>query len=78
MDCRTKKIIDIALIMDKKKYATNEVISRRVNNYDYQEHTKITHSDIHIKISTETNIKGVHHVLYLFPDGKSELTFEFD
>ena len=76
LDCRVKRIIDIALIMNKGKYKTNEVIIRRINNYNYNEHTTITHNDIHIKISTETNIKGVENVLYLYPDGESELTFE--
>ena len=78
MNCRTKKIIDITLIMDKSKYATNEVLSRRVNNYDYNYHTIISYNDIRIKISTETNIKGVYNVLYLFPNGESKLTFEFN
>ena len=78
VDCRTEKIIAVALIMDKDKYATNEVVSRRINNYHYQENTIVTHDDKHIRISTETNIKGVHNVLMLFPNGDSKLTFEFN
>ncbi len=78
LDCRTRKMIAIALIMDRNKFATNEVISRRINNYHYEENTEVTHDDKHIKISTETNIKGVHNVLMIFPNGVSKLTFEFD
>lgn len=77
-DCRTNKIIAIALIMNKEKYATNEVVNRRINNYHYQENTVVTHDNEHIKVSTETNVKGVYNVLMLFPDGVSKLHFEFD
>lgn len=54
--------------MDKEKYTTNEVVSRRINNYHYQENTNVTHDNTHIKISTETNIKGVYDVLIIFLD----------
>ena len=78
VDYRKEKMITVALIMDKDKYVTNEVVSRRINNYHYQKNTIVTHNEKHIKISTETNVKGVHNVLMLFPDGESKLTFEFD
>jgi len=77
MDVRKEKMISIALIMDKDDYKINETINRRLNKYDFQEHTSITHDDKQIKISTETNIKGVYNVLIIYPDGMSKLDFEF-
>ena len=35
-------MIAIALIMDRNKFATNEVISRRINNYHYDTEIKLT------------------------------------
>ncbi|MBR2886050.1 MAG: hypothetical protein IKB93_14880 [Clostridia bacterium] len=77
MDIRKEKMISIALIMEKDNYIINETINRRINKYDFQEHTSITHDDKQIKISTETNIKGVYNVLIIYPDGMSKLDFEF-
>ena len=70
-------MISIALIMNNGNYELNETINRRINNYDFQEHTAITHDDRQIKISTETNIKGVYNVLIIYHDGMSKLDFEF-
>lgn len=64
--------------MDKNNYEINETVSRRINNYSFQSNTTITHNDKYIKISTETSIKGVHNVLFLFPNGMSKLDFEFN
>lgn len=77
MDIRKEKMISIALIMEKDNYIINETINRRINKYDFQESTSITHNDEQIKIRTETNIKGVYNVLILYPDGMSKLDFEF-
>lgn len=77
-DIRTEKMTSIAVIMDKYNYEKNENINRRINNYDFQANTTITHNDKHIKISTETSIKGVHYVLFLFSNGTSILDFEFN
>ena len=77
-DIRTEKLIFIAVIMDKYNYETNETIKRRINNYDFQANTNITHNDRCIKISTETRIKGVYNVLFLFSNGMSKLEFEFN
>lgn len=77
MDIRKEKMISIALIMEKDNYIINETINRRINKYDFHESTSITHNDEQIKISTETNIKGVYNVLILYPDGMSKLDFEF-
>ncbi len=77
-DIRTEKMISIAVIMDKYNYEKNETINRRINNYDFQANTIITHNDKYIKISTETSIEGVHNVLFLFSNGMSKLDFEFN
>lgn len=77
-DIRTEKMISIALIMDKYNYEKNETINRRIKNYDFQANTTITHNDKHIKISTETRIKGVYNVLFLFSNGMSKIDFEFN
>lgn len=77
-DIRTEKMIAIAAIMDKYNYEINEIIHRRINNYDFQANTTITHNDKQIKISTETSIKGVHNVLFLFSNGMSKIKFEFN
>ena len=69
--------MSLALIMEKDNYIINETINRRINKYDFHESTSITHNDEQIKISTETNIKGVYNVLILYPDGMSKLDFEF-
>ena len=50
-------MIDIAVIMDKYNYEINETIHRRINNYDFQANTTITHNDKQMKISTQTSIK---------------------
>lgn len=76
-DIRKEKIISIAIIMDKNDYESNKTINRQINNYDFQANTTITHNDKHIKISTETSIKEVHNVLFLFPNGMSKSDFEF-
>ncbi|MBO5210695.1 MAG: hypothetical protein J6B80_02050 [Clostridia bacterium] len=76
-DIKTKSTITIALIMAKYNYAINETICKRINNYEFQANTTITHNETQIKISTETNIKGVYYVLFLFSDGTSKLHFEF-
>ncbi len=78
IDERTEKKISVAIIMDKYNYEINETINRRINNYDFQANTTITHNNKYIKISTETGIKGVHNVLFLFSNGISKLDFEFD
>lgn len=78
IDIRTEKMISIAVIMDKDNYELNGTINRRINNYDFQEHTTIIHDDAQIKISTETKIKGVYNVLVLYPNGMSKLDFEFN
>lgn len=75
---RIEKMISIAIIMDKNNYKINETISRRINNYDFQANTNITHNDKYIKISTETSIMGVYNVLFLFPNGMSKSDFEFN
>ncbi len=77
-DIKIKKIIFIEMIMDKYNYEINETINRRIKNYDFQANTTITHNDKYIKISTETCIKGVHNVLFLFPNGMSKIEFEFN
>ncbi|MBQ3547470.1 MAG: hypothetical protein IJA44_03240 [Clostridia bacterium] len=75
---RTEKIFFIAMIMKKYNYVINETISKRINNYEFQTNTTITHDEKQIKISTETKIKGVYYVLILFPNGTSKVDFEFD
>lgn len=77
-DIRTEKMISVAIIMDKYNYEKNDTISKRINNYDFQANTTITHNDEYIKITTETNIKGVYYVLFLFSNGMSKLAFEFN
>ena len=77
-DIRTEKMITVALIMKKYNYEINETTNRRINGYNFEANTVITHNDAYIKISTETGIKGVSHSLYLFPDGISKLDFEFN
>lgn len=77
-DIRTEKMISIAIIMDKYNYEKNDTISKRINNYDFQANTTIIHNDEYIKITTETNIKGVYYVLFLFSNGMSKLAFEFN
>lgn len=77
-DIRTEKMISIAVIMDKYNYERNETINRRINNYDFKADTAITHNEKHIKISTETRIKGVYNVLFLFSNGMSKIDFEFN
>lgn len=77
IDNRIEKMISIAVIMDKDNYELNETVNRRITNYDFQVHTTITHNDRQIKISTETNIKGVFNVLIIYPNGMSKLDFEF-
>ncbi len=77
-DIRIEKMISIAVIMDKYNYEINETINRRINNYDFQANTTVTYNDKHIKISTETNIKGVYYVLFLFSNGTSKVDFEFN
>ncbi len=75
---RIEKMISIALIMHRYNYEINETINSRINNYSFQANTTITNNDNCIKISTETNIKRVYNVLFLFPDGTSKLDFEFN
>lgn len=77
-DIRIEKMISIALIMDRYNYRINKTINRRINNYNFQANTTITHHNKYIKISTETCIKGVHNVLFLFPNGMSRVNFEFN
>ena len=77
-DIRIEKMIIIALIMDHYNYENNKDVHRRINNYDFQINTIITHNDEYIKISTETSIKGVHDVLFLFSNGTSKEDFEFN
>lgn len=48
-DIRIEKMISIAIIIDKNSYEINETISRRINNYDFQANTNITHNDKYIK-----------------------------
>ncbi len=76
-DIKTLKMISIATIMCENNYEKNDIVERRINNYDFSVSTRITHTDKHIKISTETSIKGVHNVLYLFSNGMSKVDFEF-
>ena len=76
-DIRTEKMISIAVIMKKYNYVINDATNKRINNYNFQANTTITHSDKHKKISTETNISGVHNILFLFFNGMSKLGFEF-
>ncbi len=76
-DIRIEKMICIDIIMNKYNYNKNETIMRRIENYDFQLNTIISHDDKHIKISTETNIKGVYNILFLFPSGASKSGFEF-
>lgn len=64
--------------MDKYSYEKNETVNRRISNYDFKANTIITHNDEYIKITTETSIKGVHNVLYLFSNGISKIDFEFN
>ncbi len=77
-DSRTQKKIYIASIMEKYNYENNETINRRINNYDFQASTTITYNNKYIRISTETSIKGVYNVLFLFSNGASILDFEFN
>lgn len=77
-DNRTEKMISIAIIMDKYNYERNETINKRISNYNFQANTAITYNDKHIKISTETSVKGVHNVLFLFSNGMSKVDFEFN
>ncbi len=77
-DNRLEKMIYITVIMKKYNYAINEIVNKRINNYNFQANTTITHNDNHIKICTETYIKGVYNVLFLFSNGASKLDFEFD
>ena len=37
-------------IMDKYNYETNKTINRRINNYDFQANTTITHNNKYIII----------------------------
>lgn len=76
-DIRTEKIISIAIIMNKYNYEKNDTISKRINNYSFQANTTIIYNDKYIKVSTETRIKGVYYVLFLFSNGKSKVDFEF-
>lgn len=78
IDERTEKMISVAIIMDEYNYEINETINRRINNYDFQANTTITHNNKYIKISTQTKIKGVYNILILFSNGISKLDFEFD
>ena len=78
IDEKTEKMISIATIMDKYNYETNKTINRRINNYDFQANTTITHNNKYIRISTETKIKGVYNILIIFFNGISKLYFEFD
>ena len=75
---KREKIFYIALLMNKYNYKINETINRRINNYDFKDNTVITHNNLYIKISTQTHIKGIYNVLFLFCDGDSKLDFEFD
>ena len=75
---RKEKNVSIALIMDKYNYEINETINRRIKNYDFQANTTIRYNNEYIRISTETKIKGVHHILIIFSNGTSKLDFEFD
>lgn len=77
-DIRAEKMISIALIMDKYNYEKSDNINRRINNYVFKANTNITYNDVYIKITTETSIKGVQSVLYLFSNGISKIDFEFN
>ena len=59
MDIRKEKMISIALIMEKDNYIINETINRRINKYDFQDHTSITHNDKQIIIHLAHNLP--HH-----------------
>ena len=63
--------------MNKYNYEKNDTISKRINNYSFQANTTIIHNDKYIKVSTETSIKGVYYVLFLFSNGMSKVDFEF-
>ena len=74
--CKKNNLFSIGLIMAKYKYLTNETISRRINNYDFNKDTIITYDEDKIKISTEMNIKGIFNVLNIYRNGDSKLEFE--
>lgn len=75
---RFEKMIAIALIMQKENYVINNIVNRRLKNYNFQEHTTITRNEKHITISTETKIKGVYNILILYQNGMTKLDFEFN
>lgn len=68
-DIRTDKMLILAFIMDHYHYQVSETACRQINDYNFQKNTLITHDDRHIKISTETDTRGVYDVLLLFSDG---------
>ena len=62
--------------MDKDNYELNDIINRRINNYDFQEQTTITY-DEQIMIITKTNIKSVFNVFIIYRNCMSKLDFKF-
>jgi len=68
-DIRTEKKLIIALIMDHYHYHVSRTACKQIDNYDFRKNTVITHDDRHIKISTETDARGVYDVLLLFFNG---------
>ncbi len=73
-----RKILELALVMVQYNFKMNETIRKRINNYQFETNTTLTYDEKHIKISTETKIKGVYDVLILFSNGDSKVELEFD
>lgn len=59
-------------------YEVSEHGLRRLVRYAYEDNTQMQLKEDRLIITTETNIKGVYNTLLLFPNGKSEVQFDFD
>ena len=69
---------DILDLVNKKGYAVNEVMLRRIRGYGYKAHTTLSVEEDRIVLKSELPIKGVYDTLILYPNGKSKLNMEFD
>ena len=69
---------DVLKIVSEKHYALNDDIMRRIEWYSYKDATTLIEEDGRIVIRTEMPIKGVYDTMILYPNGKSEVTIQFD
>ncbi len=65
-------------ILKENNYKLNRDVIRRVHWYDYRDNTIVLAGKNKTVVTTEMPIKGVHNVLIIYPNGKSEVKMEFD